>query len=166
MTNTIIITYRLFNATSDSTMNFHGTNKGAEEYARRLVKSGGWLSASINGKAIATSSKKRNHANIVPALTSLGYKTKELEKVALTRELTPDEVVQLTVLFQEVVKSMTPLAPNLVEAVAPPPAPKVEPDPGVPSFDPLRPLPRDPMSPTPKVDPKQPEPKKAGLFTR
>ena len=157
----ITITYRLFNSNADSTMSFHGTDKGAEEYARRLVKSGGWLSASINGRMIEATSKKRNHAHVVPALTQLSYKAKELEKVAFTRELSPDEVVQLTVLFQEVVSQVAGLpapAPARPTPVAAP-APKVE-APSTPSFDAL------PSKPAIKVEEKQPEPAKKGLFTR
>jgi len=141
-------------------MSFPGSPEASARFAYNALKSGGWTTAAISDvtaqKKLAelmAKSHRQTSIQMAPALLSLAALAKELHVAAMKRELTTQEISELERLMTSLMSNFTSPVPS-----TPPGPPKVEPDPGVPSFDPMR--------PAPKVE-KVPEPaKKGGLFTR
>ncbi len=124
----ITITYRLWNSTSDQSMSFPGSSEASARFAYNALKSGGWTTAAISDQAaqkklaeLMESRHKPTSIQAAPALLSLAALSKELHQAAMKRELSTDEVVRLTTLFQEVVSQVADLRAPAKPAPAPAP---------------------------------------------
>lgn len=129
--STTTITYRVWNETSDRTM--ESATNGAASFAAKMLKSKAWSSASIANddaenklKELMASNVVKTHVNATPQLFQLTALAKKLETASTKRLVTETErgdLLMLALLSMKELGMSHSRVTSLVNRVYPAPAP-------------------------------------------